>query len=213
MDDDDDALLPLTETMLFRKEREKTDDDVMLLLKNVCKCVTRWNETLESSRCWRVVERERGIRFGGWCAQKWYEKTREKRERFSKRYFARRERERHKRTGEEDLFVWERKESFKLVPKSGSTWKNFFHIDRFLWIFDKKIFWFSFWFELFSTLLLSKTASLKERQLLITHINNMAKRTKSARKAAKSVRPNRELLAREDETRSHLLLPFFFARF
>ena len=39
MMDDDDALLPLTETMLFRKEREKTDDDVMLLLKNVCKCV------------------------------------------------------------------------------------------------------------------------------------------------------------------------------
>jgi hypothetical protein len=32
MMDDDDALLPLTETMLFRKEREKTDDDVMLLL-------------------------------------------------------------------------------------------------------------------------------------------------------------------------------------
>ena len=185
----------------------------MLLLKNVCKCVTRWNETLESSRCWRVVERERErvIRFGGWCAQKWYEKTREKRERFSKRYFARRERERHKRTGEEDLFVWERKEK-ALVPKSGSTWKNFFQ-SRSIFVNFWQIFWFSFWFELFSTLLLSKTASLKERQLLITHINNMAKRTKSARKAAKSVRPNRELLAREDETRSHLLLPFFFARF
>ena len=210
MDDDDDALLPLTETMLFRKEREKTDDDVMLLLKNVCKCVMRWNETLESSRCWRVAERERGIRFGGWCAQKWYEKTREKRERFSKRYFARRERERHKRTGEEDLFVWERKESFGA--------KKWFHMkkiffNRSIFVNFWQIFWFSFWFELFSTLLLSKTASLKERQLLITHINNMAKRTKSARKAAKSVRPNGELLAREDETRSHLLLPFFFARF
>jgi hypothetical protein len=35
---DDGALLPLTETMLFRKEREKTDDDVILLLKNVCVC-------------------------------------------------------------------------------------------------------------------------------------------------------------------------------
>ena len=134
----------------------------MLLLKNVCKCVTRWNETLESSRCWRVVERERVIRFGGWCAQKWYEKTRKKRERFSKRYFARRERERHKRTGEEDLFVWERKESFG--AKKWFHMKKFFSIDRFLWIFDK-FFGFRFGFELFSTLLLSKTASLKERQL------------------------------------------------
>ena len=153
----------------------------------------RWNETLESSRCWRVAERERGIRFGGWCAQKWYEKTREKRERFSKRYFARRERERHKRTGEEDLFVWERKESFGA--------KKWFHMKKFfshrsIFVNFWQIFWFSFWFELFSTLLLSKTASLKERQLLITHINNMAKRTKSARKAAKSVRPNGESFSR-----------------
>ena len=35
---DDGALVPLTETMLFRKEREKTDDDVILLLKNVSVC-------------------------------------------------------------------------------------------------------------------------------------------------------------------------------
>ena len=52
---------------------------------------------------------------------------------------------------------------------------------------------------------------LIERQLLVNNTSTMAKRTKSARKAAKSVRRTNFLRAKNDSL-SHLLLPFFFAR-
>jgi len=124
-----------------KREKKPTTTSCYYLKTCVSVCYalkrnSRKQPLLESSR---ERERERGIRFGGWCAQKWYEKTRKKRERFSKRYFARRERERHKRTGEEDLFVWERKESFGA--------KKWFHVKKFF--SHRSIFvnfWQIFWF-------------------------------------------------------------------
>ena len=82
------------------------------------------------------------------------------------------------------------------------------------WRSQRTNFWFFhhfFNFFLFSPFLVWTASRLSPhwKRDNYTRISaTMAKRTKSARKAAKSVRPNRELLARE-ETLSHLFLPFF----
>ena len=108
-------------------KREKKPTTTSYYYLKTCVCVMCWNETLESSRCWRVAERERerererGIRFGGWCAQKWYETTSAARKIFKEIFCATRTRETRENRREEDLFVWERK---ALVP-----WKKFQSIE------------------------------------------------------------------------------------
>ena len=170
---------------------------------------------------WRVVvvllRRERVIRFGGWCAQTIRERffiDHSKRKDISMR--AEKEHERRK------LFMRERERERGFGESSN---KKLFCCDWLGWFQN-----FLFCFPFFPLLLLFQQAVVTGKKNEKFGLNSaskrphwkrdnytrisatMAKRTKSARKAAKSVRPNRELLAREDETRSHLLLPFFFAR-
>ena len=57
----------------------------------------------------------------------------------------------------------------------------------------------------------SKTASLKERQLLIKHIN-YGQKNEIGEKSREIEGTTAELLACEETKLSHLLLPFFFAR-
>ena len=192
-----------------KREKKPTTTSCYYLKTCVSVCYalkrnSREQPLLESSR-----ERARYTFWGMMCSKMIRKDERKARKIFKEIFCATRTREtqENRRGGFVRLGAERKLWCQKVVPHE----KIFFN--RSIFVNFWQIFWFSFWFELFSTLLLSKTASLKERQLLITHINNMAKRTKSARKAAKSVRPNGELLAREDETRSHLLLPFFFARF
>ena len=139
-------------------KREKKPTTTSYYYLKTCVCVMCWNETLESSRCWRVVERERererDIRFGGCCAQKWYEKTRAARKIFEEIFWATRTRE----TREQEKRIC----SFG----SGKLWfheKNFNRSIDFCEFLTN--FLFSFWFEL-STLLLEN--GLIERAT-ITH--------------------------------------------
>ena len=97
----------------------------------------RWNETLESSRCWRVAERERGIRFGGWCAQKWLIRKDERREKDFQRDILRDANERDTREQERRICSCLGAERESFGAKKWFHMKKFFSIDRFLWIFDK----------------------------------------------------------------------------
>ena len=142
-----------------------------------------WNETLESSRCWRVVERERerereSYTFWGMLCSKMIRKD-ESSEKDFQRDILSNANERDTRTGEEDLLVWSRK---ALVPwkkfQSRSIW--------FLWIFDKFFVFVLVW--TFTSASRKRPHWKSDNYSLNT--STMAKRTKSARKAAKSkVRP------------------------
>ena len=138
-----------------------------------------WNETLESSRCWRVVERERerereSYTFWGMLCSKMIRKD-ESSEKDFQRDILSNANERDTRTGEEDLFVWSRK---ALVPwkkfQSRSIW--------FLWIFDKFFVFVLVW--TFTSASRKRPHWKSDNYSLNT--STMAKRTKSARKAAKS---------------------------
>ena len=188
-------------------KREKKPTTTSCYYFKTCACVTCWNETLESSRCWRVAERERErereVYVLGDDALKNDTKRRARRERFSKRYFAQRERERHARTGEKRICsfgsgkLWFREKNFN---RSRSIFVNFwqiFGVFVLVWTFNSECF--------------SKTASLKARQLRIKHIN-YGQKNEIGEKSREIEGTTAELLAREETKLSHLLLPFFFAR-
>ena len=162
-------------------KREKKPTTTSYYYLKTCVCVMCWNETLESSRCWRVVERERereSYTFWGMLCSKMIRKD-ESSEKDFQRDILSNANERDTRTGEEDLFVWSRK---ALVPwkkfQSRSIW--------FLWIFDKFFVFVLVW--TFTSASRKRPHWKSDNYSLNT--STMAKRTKSARKAAKSkVRP------------------------
>ena len=167
-------------------KREKKPTTTSCYYFKTCACVTCWNETLESSRCWRVAEREREresarYTFWGMMRSKMIRND-ERSEKDFQRDILRNANERDTREQERRGFVRLGAESF------GSVKKISIDRDRFLWIFDKFLV-FSFWFEL-STQSASRKRPHWKRDNYALNTSTMAKRTKSARKAAKSkVRP------------------------